>query len=483
MTTRRRTRLGTRRRTRAAAVGLTATMAVTLLAGCGTEGEGITLNVYAPADGATTVMEVAETCSTSEYKVVGHSLPKSADDQRLQLARRAAGNDRTMDIMGLDVNWTAEFAEAGWALPLPDEMAAAAKKTMLAGPLKTAMWQDKQYAAPAWTNTQLLWYRKDSLEKVLGRKIGNTPPKLTWDQVIQYAARSGELGGPTQVEVQAAQYEGVVVWFNTLLESAGGRMLADDGKTVTLTDTPEHRAATVKALTIMRQLATAPGRDPSFTQLKENDARLGMETGKAIFQVNWPYVFASAKQNGAAGTVPFLTELEKFNELLNPPKDATDPPEPTTAQLNEINNLTRQKFDFAPYPSVIAGKPAKTTVGGINFAVAKTTRYEKQAFAALDCLTNEKAGRTYAVKGGTPPVFAKLYDDPEFRKAYPMASLIRDQLQENTAAVRPITPLYTAMSTLLQATLTPVGSQEPDQLADKLTEAAQKAMDGKGLVP
>ncbi len=483
MTERRRSRLDTGRRTRAAAVGLTATMAVTLLAGCGSEDSGITLNVYAPADGATTVKEVAQDCSTSEYKVVGHALPKQADDQRLQIARRANGNDRSMDIVGLDVNWTAEFAEAGWILPFPDDLAAAAKKTVLAGPLKTAVWKDTQYAAPAWTNTQLLWYRKDALEKVLGRKIGNTPPKLTWDQVVQYAAKSGELGGPTQIEAQAAQYEGVVVWFNSLLESAGGRMVAEDGKTVTLTDTPEHRAATVKALSIMKAVATAPGRDPSFTQLDENESRLGMETGKAIFQVNWPFVYASAQRNGAAGQVPYLTDLEKFNDVLNPPKDAENPPSPTAAQLNEINTLTRQKFDFAPFPSVIAGKPAKTTVGGVNFAVAKTTRYEKQAFAVLACLTNEAAERKYATKGGTPPILAKLYDDAEFRKAYPMASLIRDQLQENTAAVRPITPQYQAMSTLLQAKLAPVGSWDPDSLAAELTAAAQKAMDGKGLVP
>ena len=159
------------------------------------------------------------------------------------------------------------------------------------------------------------------------------------------------------------------------------------------------------------------------------------------------------------------------------------PPSPTAAQLNEINTLTRQKFDFAPFPSVVPGKPAKTTVGGINFAVAKTTRYEKQSFAALACLTNEAAERKYAIKGGTPPILAKLYDDPEFRKDYPMASLIRDQLQENTTAVRPITPQYQAMSTLLQAKLSPVGAWEPEALVDELAEAVQKAIDGEGLVP
>ena len=46
---------------------------------------------------------------------VRHQPAEGADDQRLQLARRLTGNDKTLDVMALDVVWTAEFAEAGWA--------------------------------------------------------------------------------------------------------------------------------------------------------------------------------------------------------------------------------------------------------------------------------------------------------------------------------------------------------------------------------
>ena len=44
-----------------------------------------------------------------------------------ELARRLTGNDKTLDIMGLDVVWTAEFAEAGWAVPLADDPAGKAE--------------------------------------------------------------------------------------------------------------------------------------------------------------------------------------------------------------------------------------------------------------------------------------------------------------------------------------------------------------------
>ncbi len=97
-----------------------------------------------------------------------------------------------------------------------------------------------------------------------------------------------------------------MVWFNTLLESAGGQVLSDDGSTVTLTDTPEHRAATVKALQIMKSVATAPGADPSVTRSDAGTARLAFEQGKSALEVNWPYALASMLENAVKGGVPFL---------------------------------------------------------------------------------------------------------------------------------------------------------------------------------
>ena len=118
-------------------------------------------------------------------------------------------------------------------------------------------------------------------------------------------------GKPSWIAVQAKQYEGLVVWFNTLLESAGGRVLSEDGKTVTLVDTPEHRAATVKALQIIKSVATAPGADPSVTQTDEGTARLALEAGNAALEVNWPFVFASMLENAVKGGVPFLPLADK----------------------------------------------------------------------------------------------------------------------------------------------------------------------------
>ncbi|HEY0805624.1 MAG TPA: extracellular solute-binding protein, partial [Pseudonocardiaceae bacterium] len=198
------------------------------------------ISLYTPAGDAAAFTAVAQRCTDrfgGRFTVRHVTLPRATDDQRVQLARRLSANDHTVDVIAMDVIWTAEFAEAGWVLPLSDDPAgraqADAATDTLPGPLSTATWRHRLYAAPISTNTQLLWYRPDLMNK---------PPE-TWSAVLDEAARLYAAGGPRWIGVQANQNEGVVVWFNTLLESAGGEVLSDDGSTVTLIDTPAHRTA------------------------------------------------------------------------------------------------------------------------------------------------------------------------------------------------------------------------------------------------
>ena len=146
-----------RRTTAAALVVLTASSAVSA---CDSGGSGQVVSLYTAAGDAATFTAVADRCNSElggRFRIQQFSLPKGADDQRLQLARRVTGNDHTLDIMALDVVWTAEFAEAGWALPLSSDPAgmaeADAADDTLPGPLATAKWQGKLYAAPITTNT------------------------------------------------------------------------------------------------------------------------------------------------------------------------------------------------------------------------------------------------------------------------------------------------------------------------------------------
>jgi multiple sugar transport system substrate-binding protein len=441
---------------------------------CGSGDNGLVISLYTPATDAATFTAVAQDCTKRLGFTVRHvSLPRGPGEQRLQLARRLSARDRALDVMALDVVWTAEFAEAGWALPLSDDPARQAEGDALfdtlPGPLATARWKHQLYGAPVTTNTQLLWYRSD---------LVNTPPG-TWDGMVAEAGALHAAGQPAWIAVQANQGEGLVVWFNTLLVSAGGQVLSEDGRRVTLTDTPAHRAATVTALRVLKSVATAPGADPSITRTDEGTARLAVEQGRAALEVNWPYVLASLLENAVKGGVPFLP-LNRNPALAGSINDVGTFV-PTDEQFRIAYDASRKVFGFAPYPQAVPGRPAKVTIGGLNLAVASTTRHRAEAFEAVRCLRSLESQKYVSIQGGLPAVRTSLYSDPQFQAKYPMYTVIRRQLTD--AAVRPATPAYQALSLRLSAVLSPITQIDPDRTADELAAQAQKAIDGKGLLP
>jgi multiple sugar transport system substrate-binding protein len=455
---------------------LLATLTIASVSACGAGSHELVISFYTPATDGGTFTDVAHRCTEElggRFAIAQISLARAPGEQRVQLARRLTGHDRSLDVMALDVIWTAEFAEAGWALPLSDDPAGRAEADAtvdtLPGPLATARWKRKLYAAPLTTNTQLLWYRPDLVKQ----------PPQDWNDMVAEATRLHAAGQPGWIAVQANEGEGLVVWFNTLLVSGGGQVLSEDGRQVTLTDTPAHRAATVNALRILKSVATAPGADPSITRTDEGTARLAVEQGKAALEVNWPFALASMLENAVKGGVDFLP-LNRNPELAGTINNVGTFV-PNDEQFRIAYNASQKVFGFAPYPGVAPGRPAKVTIGGLNLAVASTTRHRAEAFEAVRCLRSLQSQKHISIAGGLPAVRTSLYSDPQFQTKYPMYTVIRQQLTD--AAVRPATPAYQAVAIRLASVLSPITEIDPDRTADELTAQVQKAIDGKGLLP
>jgi len=409
-------------------VAATLLLAAVVAAGCGGSSSGgtPTLNLWVfnePSGAFTDAIANCNKQSHGAYKIVFNALSNNADAQRQALVRRLAAKDSSIDLMGMDVIWTAEFADAGWIKPFPARYADQIKRGTLAGPLKTATWQGKLYAAPANTNTQLLWYRKD---------IVKNPPK-TWDGLISAAEKiGGKLG---HVEIQGAQYEGVTVWFNSLVAGAGGTILGPSGRTVTVGPTAKRAAQ------IMSRLAHSSAADPSLASQKEDQNRLAFEQGSAAFEVNYPFIYPSAK--------------------------ADDP-------------KLFKKIGWAPYPRTDPNKPERAPVGGINWGVGGYTQHPNQAFAAAACMRNLQNQRIAALKGGLPPTLAKLYDTPGFVKSYPFAALIRHEV--NTGAVRPKSPAYADVSLAIAKTVSPPSSINVKSVVSDLRSLIKDALNSQALL-
>jgi len=415
-------------RTRFLAVGA----AIALLApvtACGSDDEGgvPTLNLYQfPVENMQTVIDNCNQAAAGRYQIKYQVLPRAADDQRVQMVRRLAADDDSMDILGLDVTWTQEFASADWIREWTGEDKAEIENGTLAGPLASAEYHDKLYAAPNNTNVQLLWYRKDLVP---------TPPK-TWDEMIDQALQLKSAGKPYQVLTMGAQYEGLVVLFNNLVASAGGHVVSEDGKTAVMD------AGTVKALQIMQRFATAGVTSPSFTNQIEDDVRLAFQNGDGAFQLNWPYVY-SALQSDAPQLAPNVT--------------------------------------WARYPAIDANTPSRVTIGGSNLAVSRYSKHPELSFEAVKCLRNAANQKYLAINAGQPPSIESVYADPEMTKAYPMKDTILEELKD--AAPRPLTPAYQNLSTVVAAQLSPPASIDPERTAADLKKSIQDAIDSKGVLP
>src|ERR687893_474983 len=82
------------------------------------------------------------------YKINYVRLPTDADQQRELIVRRLAAKDPDIDVVGMDVNWTAEFAEANWILPWEGQNEQAATEQRIPALLQAAEYQDRIWVAP-----------------------------------------------------------------------------------------------------------------------------------------------------------------------------------------------------------------------------------------------------------------------------------------------------------------------------------------------
>jgi len=409
-------------------------IAVAVAACGGSSGKGpVTLNWLVFPEPSGSFAKAASDCSAAShgaYKINISFLSNASDQQRQTLVQRLAAGDPSIDILAMDVDWTAEFASAGWIRPWTGANREAVSKGVLPGPLKTATYNGKVWAAPINSNTELLWYRKDLIK---------TPPK-TWNQMIDDADQLAKEGKPHYIEEQGAKYEGLVVWFNSLVNSAGGGIVGPGNKVIV---GPSAKIAA----TIMKRLATSSAADPGLNTSEEGPGNDVFLAGQAAFEINYPFVWSAA----IAGY-------------------KTSP----TSSVNPKN------IGWAPFPEVVPGMAPKVSIGGYNLGVSSHSKHAQLAFEAIRCLIQPQNQIRDAVKGGLAPVLASIYDEPSFEKAYPFHQLIKNQLVHY--GIRPQTPDYQDVTLAIQDTLQPAADINPNDIVSKLRNEIKTALKGESLL-
>jgi multiple sugar transport system substrate-binding protein len=396
------------------------------IVGCGVGSEeggtgANAINWYAFNEPGGSYDEAVANCNeqaNGRYRINYVKLPNIADQQRELLVRRLAAEDDDIDLASIDVIWTAEFAEADWILPWEGERRSAAEEGKLEGPLKTVDYQGKIWAIPHTSNTQLLWYRKD--------RVDEPPENFTWDQMIDDAVEKG-----TAVEVQSAQYEGLVVWINALIAGAGGQIVNEQGE-VLVNDTAKTAAE------IELKLATSAAAPPGMSTNREDEGRLGWQAGRSDYMVNYSYIYPAAAEVG-----------EDFQKNIG----------------------------WTLYPRSVPDKPSRPPLGGFNIAVSAYSTKPDLAFEAAECLASPENQALNAELGGLPPTTESVYDEPKVQEAFPFADELRESIEN--AAPRPVTPAYSDISLAIQKTYHPPDAVDPDTVVEQLRDRIERAVDGK----
>ena len=314
------------------------------------------------------------------------------------------------DVLQLDVIWTAEFAAAGWILPL--DSFAPDVGDFLPAALAASRWRGTQYAVPWFVDVGLLYWRTD---------LFDAPPSSLVE--LRQAARGARADGATRFGLvwQGARYEGLVTVFLEHLGAFGGAILDAQGRVVV--DEPEA----IRALTFMSDAVKADGFvPPSALTWQEEQVRFAFQNGDAAFMRNWPYAWA----------------------LL---QDGTE-------------SRVEHRFAVTPFPAGENGRPT-AALGGAELAVNAHSANPALAWELVTFLTAPEQMLERARLAAQLPARRSLYDTAALADALPIPL---DQVRQaiDAAAPRPVSPVYTEMSEILQVRLhRALTGQEPPEAA------------------
>ena len=332
-----------------------------------------------------------------EIHVEPRRTPDAADQRHQLYVQWLNAGASDPDILQLDVIWTPEFAAAGWILPLnpfhPDS------ESFFPATVEANTWADTLYALPWFVDVGMLYWRTDLFE---------APPQ-SFEDLSRMALRArDEAGLPFGFVWQGARYEGLVTVFLEHLGGFGGRIMDERGNIVVDSE------PAVRALEYMRDAIYGAGFVPEAALTwQEEQTRFAFQNGQAAFMRNWPYAY------------PLM--------------------EDTTA------SRVAGKFAVAPMPAAPSGSPT-AALGGAQLAINANCDHPEAAYRVIEYLTRPEQMLERAQVVGQYPTRPALYDDPRFEAALPVPAERARGIVE-TATPRPVTPVYTQLSGILQIRL------------------------------
>jgi multiple sugar transport system substrate-binding protein len=360
-------------------------------------------------------------------RVVLRATPDAADQRHQLYVQWLNAHAPDPDLLQLDVVWTPEFAAAGWILGLDPFQPATSD--FFPAAVAANRWNGVLYALPWFIDVGMLYWRTDLMAS----------PPASLDELKRLATVAREQHGlPFGLVWQGARYEGLVTVFVEYLGAFGGRILDADGRVAL------DSAAALAALTAMRdEIHVDRIVPPAALTWQEEQVRFAFQNGQAAFMRNWPYAFALL-QDGTQSSVA-------------------------------------GRFAVASFPAGPSG--ARTAaLGGSVLAINAYTGDRDAAYQLLDYLLQPEQLLERARVVGQYPPRPSLYDASELAGVLPIAPLVARGLIERAVA-RPVTPVYSELSGILQIALhrALTDQQTPRAALAEAAAAIETLLDKAGL--
>ena len=360
-------------------------------------------------------------------KVVREVGPHSSTEFHDLVTQKLRNRDPQMDVFFMDVIWPAEFAAAGWALPLDDFFSAAEQQKFLEAPILANRYRGRVYGVPVFIDAGLLYYRRDLLAK-----YGFLPPQ-TWPELVRQARKIlAEEKEPqlTGYSGQFKQYEGLVCNMMEYILSNGGALWDERGLASAL-----QLASSKEAVRFVRDQIIWGIAHRGVLAYQEPESLALFVQGRAVFHRNWPYAW----------------------EAANDPK----------------RSRVAGRVGVAALPSFPGGKSV-ATLGGWQLGISRFSNQPRLAWKFIEFMTGSEMQKRIALFASRAPTRKALYRDADILKKNPQ---FRSQFEAFTRAVpRPPVPVYIPLSNIMQRYFSSAISL-PDSDIDRLAGVAARDMD------
>ena len=371
-------------------------------AGCGgggSEADTITFT-FGPdnSGGLQTLIDRFNEQNEGALQVEWRETPAASDEYFEQMLSELQSGKSTVDVIGGDVVWPAQFAANGFLVDLSDRFTDQMKADHLDGPLQPITYEGKTYGVPWFTDAGMFYYRKDLLEE-----SGFSQPPKTWDEMKEMVAKIRADSGEEYdgYVFQGAQDEGGVVNGLEHIWNAGGEVLEGDRVVV-------NSAEAVEGLKLRRSMIEDGIAPVATGDYSTQESQAAFTNGDVIFMRNWPFVYG----------------------LLSNP---------------DQSQVTPEQVGIAPIPVSGSGAQSFSGLGGWNFLInaASEDRIE-EIWAFVEFMIAPEQQKTLALESTRLPTLKSLYEDEELLQKVPVASLGRESLENSRP--RPVSPYYSDMS-------------------------------------